>query len=172
MYYDYDQEQIRKQLKQRYNRRFFLGAHTAVLLVTLFLAWIEPNLTGLTVLVMLPLIPHALQVAYKEYRYWLEHKVEREIHQNHVKEAYSPGKRKHYAEEDMQAATFRLTDDGEIEEVRPSRVRCDEFTENKHQVERKRVERKRRTPEKKRRDDDSDEFDVKKFLKKLKDIID
>lgn len=167
MYYDYDQEQIRKQIKQRYNRRFFLGAHMAVLLVTLFLAWIAPNLTGLIVLVMLAIIPHALQVAYKEYRYWLEHKVEREIDQNEVTEAYSPGKRKRYVEEDIQAAAFRLTDDGEIEEVRPSRVRRDEFTENKHQVE-----RKRRTPEKKRWEDDSDEFDVKKFLKKLKDIID
>ena len=167
MYYDYDQEQIRKQLKQRYNRRFFLAAHIAVLLVTLFLAWIVPNLTDLPVLVMLALIPHALHVAYKEYRYWLEHKVEREIHQNQVIEAYSPGKRKRYVEEEMQAATFRLTDDGEIEEVRPSRVRRDGLTENKHQGE-----RKRRTPEKKRRNDDSDEFDVKKFLKKLKNMID
>ena len=168
MYYDDDRAQIRKRLKQRYNRRFFLGAHIAVLLVSLFLAWIAPNLTGLTVLVMLTLIPHALEVAYKEYRYWLEHKVEREIHQNQMTEVYSHGKRKRYAEEDMEStSTFSLTDDGEIEEVRTPRVRQGEFQGYKHQAE-----RNRRTRETKRRDDDSDEFDVKKLLKKLKDIID
>ncbi len=91
-------------------------------------------------------------------------------------ETYSPTKRKRYAEEDMQAATFRLTNDGEIEEVRPSDTRrrdifhesrIDEFKDNK-----RRTERKSRKPERRRRDDDTDEFDVKKLLKKLKDIID
>jgi len=184
MYYDYDEEQIRKQLKRRYNRKFFLAAHFVVLTMTLLITFALPSLRIIVILMGLALIPHIIYVAYYEYHRWLEGRIERELYQAE-QPPYMTEKRKRDHHDAVDEARFRLTDDGEIVEV-PAAY---EDTAQRHRSERDTYDRKERKPaayreekryseyksrkrEKKRRKDDTDEFDVKKLLKKLKDIVD
>ena len=182
MYYDYEQEQIRKQLKQRYNRKFFLGAHITILIMALLLASAIPSLQILVVVISVALIPHMIYVAYFEYHRWLEKKIDRELHRNQQM-SYVPDKRKRYQHEPAGQPTFRLTDDGEIEQV-PHEVDAhyqhqstthDAYTDSKkkaYKEKKRKDDSKYRKREKKRRKFDTDEFDVKKLLKKIKDIVD
>ena len=151
MYYDFDLEQARKELKERYNRRFFIGAHIAAFIMSLIASSFLPGINIVMAAILATLMPHILYVAYHEYRHWVEKEVERTL--------YAPvqtQKRKRYANEyGVDDGTFRLTDDGEIQ---PTHTPTQTY----------------RPPirEKKRRKDDSDEFDVKKLLKELKDVVD
>ena len=78
---------------------------------------------------------------------------------------------------------FRLTDDGEIEPVHSRRIEKEKpalrqqhsrrYERDDDDDERKQAYKsRRRKRDKKHRKDDTDEFDVRKLLKKLKDIID
>ncbi|MEL7233910.1 MAG: hypothetical protein AAGK74_05410, partial [Chloroflexota bacterium] len=88
-----DTEQRRQQIKRRYNRRFFLGIHVAALLMIVVLQWFGLPLGFLIPLLAVALIPHALYVAYLEYRDWLEHRVDAELYADDA--GFEPdGKRK------------------------------------------------------------------------------
>lgn len=174
MYYDNEQNELRQQIKQRYNRRFFLIAHIVVFLVSLIVIWIAPDLRFLSVLLLMTLILHGLFVAYREYRDWLVNKVERELYTNDRFE-YVDEKRKRYPEGDSDHTQFRLTDDGEIEPVYSTKAKRGKWnvplTEGRKTYQNEAQQKRRKKP-KQWREDDTDEFDVKKLLKKLKDIVD
>lgn len=186
MTYDDDLHHIRQQIKHRYNRRFFLGAHIVVLLVLLAAVWFAPSLRLLALAAFVTLLPHALYVAYAEYRGWLSHRVERELDDRYYPEPYyeyETAKRKRYPVDgdDYDPLHYRLTDDGEIEPVN-RRVAEDDVppeVSGRGRYDRRRTARytrdsrsRPRKPSKRRYKDDTGEFDVKKLLKKLKDIVD
>ncbi len=183
-FYDYDNEKLRAQIRRRYTRRFFLGAHGAVLIFSMVLAVIVPELALLLPLAVITFIPHALYVAYHEYHYWVEHKIDKKIYGDPLSvDPHTTTKRKRYADDFVDEPTFRLTDDGEIEEVPPTfkakRGQTDYTVTQERDSRRERSsskkrdhDKKRRKKDKKRRKFDTDEFDVKKLLKKFKDIID
>jgi hypothetical protein len=170
--YDYrDTEQRRKQIKQRYNRRFFIGTHIVALVLVAVLQFFGLPLGAISALLAIALVPHLVYVAYLEYRDWLEVKVDRVLHGT---DDHYPGseKRKRYPSESTGEPTFRLLDDGEIEQVYPQKQPHYEEERSKPYKKQDKKDRKRRKPSKKRRKFDTDEFDVKKILKKLKDIVD
>lgn len=169
MYFD-NSEHIRKQMKQRYNRRFFIVAHAILLLLTLIAAGLFPPLGPAVLMLALALIPHALYLAYKEYRDWLEDRIERELDRK-ASQTYEAGKRKRYADE-AAPSTFRLTDDGEIEEVRAEAPRRDWDFEDRRAAPRRTSSDTRREKPRRRERDDSDEFDLKKLMKKVKKVKD
>jgi fatty acid desaturase len=57
---DNNRDMLRQEIRQRYNRRFFLAAHIAVFLMSLILLWLMPALYRLTVMLFVTLIAHAL----------------------------------------------------------------------------------------------------------------
>ncbi len=203
MYPEYDQEHIRQEIKQRYNRRFFLATHGGVLLLALLIAWMIPTLLSIPLLTMLVsiiaivvfimLVPHAIYVGYHEYQYWLDHKVDQHLTPEQWEADPIMQKQKRYAGDELTGGRFQLTDDGELEEVFPTRP-DPEYDERKitkskrdksyrsesdHDEREEKARRKLRKKDKKRRKLDLDldldidlDFDAKKIFKKLKDIID
>jgi hypothetical protein len=196
MYPEYDQEHIRQEIKQRYNRRFFLATHGGGLLLALVIAWVIPMLTSIAILTMLfviiailvfiMLIPHAIYVGYHEYQYWLDHKVDQQLRPEQWEDDPTGQKQKRYAGDELTGGRFQLTDDGELEEVLPSTTLQDrsyssesDYREPKTKLSKKekKATQKLRKQEKSRREIDLDldidlDFDVKKLFKKIKDIID
>lgn len=184
MYPVFDQEQKRKQLKARYNRRFFFGAHIVVYLLLIILSWTLPILSTLATITVLLLIPHALYVIYKEYRYWMVKRVDQEL--SGESSATDPlAKRKRYPQAAEATSFNRLMDTDEYEQVddyddKRKNYPADE--KRKKYADDKKSERLKDKSSKKRRkkrrkfeldlDFDTDEFDVKKLMKKLKDIVD
>lgn len=164
----FDETYMRHKLKQRYNRRFFVGAHVALLIAGLFLPVVGDFLTAL---VFVLLIPHALYVAYREYHDWLERRIDREIYGHHQAEMFD--KRKRYPESYEDTSAFRLTDDGEIEPVNGSKAKrgydqaSPVYTSRDRDTSQQPVKPRRRG-----RKDDTDEWDVKRLFKKVKDILD
>jgi hypothetical protein len=174
MPYDiHDEDALRRDLRQRYLRRFALGAHIAVILALAPLSLFLPLLGWLALIAAVALLPHALYIAWYEFRFWLDHKVEREVAQ----QSRAAGKRKRY-EADLPPAgpALRLTDDGELEAV-PVRTAYhthddeDSYTESASGSARE-ESRKRRKGRKRSAMFDTDEFEIPDLLKKLKDIVD
>lgn len=175
--FDYDRDSMRRQIRRRYNRRFAIIAHLVIFVLSLPLVLILPVLSSLPAILFVLLLPHGLYFAYSEYRDWLADRVERELHGDVVHDDFD--KRKRYPEESAQSTGFRLSDDGELEPIGSSTSRRRSLFEMDEpefpQRRDDRSSRKRYDYDKKRRrkdDDDTDEFDVKRLLKKLKDIID
>ncbi|MFW5692474.1 MAG: hypothetical protein ACOCX3_03900 [Chloroflexota bacterium] len=187
----FDDTDIRHKLRQRYNRRFFIGIHVALLLLLLIAGRFLPVVGGLlTALVFLLLLPHALYVLYREYRDWLERRIDKELYRH--QQAEMVGKRKRYPEAYEETPAFRLTDDGEIEPVtgdgtgrgydQPYPVqtasRDHDASPSQRSGKPRRRGRKDDTdewdvkPRRRGRKDDTDEWDVKRLLKKVKDILD
>jgi hypothetical protein len=154
-----------------------------VLLLMLAAVWIAPGLRLLALAAFVTLLPHALYAAYAEYRGWLSHRIERELDNHYPAPYYETGKRKRYPVDgdDYDPLHYRLTDDGEIEAVH-RRDPVDEVppeVSGRGRYDRRRTARytrdtrsRPRKPSKRRYKDDTGEFDVKKLLKKLKDIVD
>ncbi len=171
-------DDTRARIKARYNRRFYVGAHLAALLMLILVSAFVPWMGMVTLTLGLALIPHALYVAYKEYTDWVERRVDDEMYG-------PPAKAKRYPEDEVEPGGFRLTDDGEIEPIGPEkpkngydqpraysredarRSRQRGYDDDDDDDRRDRHEKKRR-----RRKHDTDEFDVKEIFEKLKDIID
>ena len=179
MYPDHREEQMRKQIRQRYNRRFFLAVHVGTLIACVLLLGLLPALQIVLALGLLALIPHLIYVAYLEYRDWLERKIDRELgHSASDNDAYPLNKRKRYPEGMQSSKRFRLTDDGEIETYSAPTAGVFEKGKNDSSAsgyQRRDDEKSRsRKNEKKRRrkDDDTDEFNVKELLEKVKDFLD
>ena len=179
MNYDYNHDDIRGQIRRRYNRRFFLGAHLISLVVMFVMALFVPRIGVFTVLLALAFIPHAIFVIYGEYQYWLDHRIERELDDSMMMSE----KPKRHLPNQPQSEAFRLTDDGEIEPVHSRQIEKEKpalrqqhsrrYERDDDDDERKQAYKsRRRKRDKKHRKDDTDEFDVRKLLKKLKDIID
>ena len=176
MNYDYNHDDIRGQLRKRYNRRFFLVAHLISLIVMFTLALFVSGINILAVIITLAFIPHAIFVIYHEYQYWLDHRIERELDNSMM----LPEKSKRHLPNQSHSDAFRLTDDGEIEPVHAKQIKTEKpisrqkysrrYDRNDDKDHKKSYKSHKR--DKKRRKYDTDEFDVKKLLKKLKDIID
>ncbi len=174
MYDPQEREYTRHELKQRYNRRFFIAAHIIVVILLLPVVLFVPGLRLLLVVAALTLLPHALYVAYGEYQHWVEHKLDRKLH--------GGAKPKRYPEERVEPSQFRLTDDGEIEPVaaaKPKRKLESQPQPRPQPRSRRRLEddeeereTRRQDKRRRRRKDDTDEFDVKSLLEKLKDLVD
>lgn len=188
-YYDYNEETIRKQIKQRYNRRFYLIAHVGVLAMIYVASLILPALGMIATLTFLALIPHVLYVAYQEYRDWIEHKVDQELYEQNAPEYSATEKRKRYADDygyGESEVRYEITDDGELAPIsqstpysdkpkRKAKSYDDDYDTRSHKKSREYREyddRKRRKKDKKRRKFDTDEFDLKKVVKKIIDIVD
>lgn len=164
----YEQEKYRKQLKQKYDRRFVFTAHVLIFLVTAFIGIVIPNLGVIILVSGITLIPHTLFVVLSEYENWLAYQVERKFFTGPED---SISKRKHYPEDDYERVMYRLSDDGEIEEVPMTYVANQEDQRTPAYMDNQPDDKKRKRY-KKHRKDNTDEFDVKKLLKKIKDIVD
>lgn len=166
-----DETYIRQKLKARYNRRFFLAAHLALLFALLIASPLLRALAGLILPVFVLLLPHALYVAYREYKDWLERRIDREVYGHD--EADWGGKRKRYPDAHHDEPAFRLTDDGEIEPVSGGKAKRG-YDAPPARHERRQPDRPPRHADTRRRGrkDDTDEWDLKRLFKKVRDILD
>lgn len=186
-YYDDHSEQLRREMKARYNRRFLLALHIGLVPFLIIAARLMSALGFMIVPVTLLLIPHVVWVIYLEYRTWRDARIDRKLYA--LQEEMMPDKRKHYPEP-AERTGFRLSDDGELEPVydndwnsRDERPAEDGWQRPDDAQRSRRASANWRTPEdrpgkrrkddgKRRRDDDTDEFDFRSLMKKLRDIID
>ncbi len=169
----FDDTDIRHKLRQRYNRRFFMAAHVALLLLLLIAGRFLPVVGGLlTALVFLLLLPHAFYVMYREYRDWLERRIDNELYRH--QQAEMAGKRKRYPEAYEETPAFRLTDDGEIEPVTGDGTGRDYDQPYPVQTASRDVSPSQRSgkPRRRGRKDDTDEWDVKPRRRGRKDDTD
>lgn len=190
-HYDYNEEHLRRQIKQRYNRRFFFIAHVGVLAMIYVASLLLPALSLFATVTFLALIPHVVYVAYQEYRAWVEHKVEQELVEQDSTYYAGTVKRKRYADDYdayEQDVRYELTDDGELAPVshsdpyseKPKRKARSyehdrdeyDYDRRNHKKSRDYDERKRDKRSKKRSKYDTDEFDIKSIVKKIIDIVD
>ncbi len=169
MFYD-EEQQIRQEMKQRYNRRFFLLAHLGLLLFGLIIGGFIPSLSGISLFILLALIPHLLYAGYGEYQDWLSRKVDRELYRRD-KARQSTEKRKRYQADAYGIGQYQLTDDGELEPIHQPKMKHNRLSDS-YRDDKEYSDHKSRKSSKKRRKYDTDEFDVKKLFKKLKDIVD